>query len=249
MQKILIALSTFNRKNITKLCLENLKQIVDKDKKSKLVIYDDASTNYGDEFLKQYSDNVLRFRVSGGVERSRARAFRDFIYIYKDFDLFYMTDNDTIHDPDFLDILRKLYESSSKKFDKKLPIGLYNSKFHNNPKNVIYENNILSVRKTCPGVSQCFDREMINKMLVFINKNPVYETLYGFDYHWPASLNVPFLQTQTSYLEHFARDKKEKGLHSTHTINDPRADFERDRAIHPTSYLKKIREKIIKKIL
>ena len=249
MQKILIALSTFNRKNITKLCLENLKQIVDKDKKSKLVIYDDASTNYGDEFLKQYSDNVLRFRVSGGIERSRARAFRDFIYIYKDFDLFYMTDNDTIHDPNFLEILRKLYESSSKKFDKKLPIGLYNSKFHNNPKNVIYENNILSVRKTCPGVSQCFDREMINKMLTFINKNPVYETLYGFDYHWPASLNVPFLQTQTSYLEHFARDKKEKGLHSTHTINDPRADFERDRAIHPTSYLKKIREKIIKKIL
>jgi hypothetical protein len=249
MQKILIALSTFNRKNITKLCLENLKQIVDKDKKSKLVIYDDASTNYGDEFLKQYSDNVLRFRVSGGIERSRARAFRDFIYIYKDFDLFYMTDNDTIHDPDFLEILRKLYESSSKKFDKKLPIGLYNSKFHNNPKNVIYENNILSVRKTCPGVSQCFDREMINKMLTFINKNPVYETLYGFDYHWPASLNVPFLQTQISYLEHFARDKKEKGLHSTHTINDPRADFERDRAIHPTSYLKKIREKIIKKIL
>ena len=249
MQKILIALSTFNRKNITKLCLENLKQIVDKDKKSKLVIYDDASTNYGDEFLKQYSDNVLRFRVSGGIERSRARAFRDFVYIYKDFDLFYMTDNDTIHDPDFLEILRKLYESSSKKFDKKLPIGLYNSKFHNNPKNVIYENNILSVRKTCPGVSQCFDREMINKMLTFINKNPVYETLYGFDYHWPASLNVPFLQTQISYLEHFARDKKEKGLHSTHTINDPRADFERDRAIHPTSYLKKIREKIIKKIL
>ena len=45
-----------------------------------------------------------------------------------------MTDNDTIHDPDFLDILRKLYESSSKKFDKKLPIGLYNSKFHNNRK-------------------------------------------------------------------------------------------------------------------
>ena len=249
MQKILIALSTFNRKNITKLCLENLKQIVDKDKKSKLVIYDDASTNYGDEFLKQYSDNVLRFRVSGGIERSRVRAFRDFVYIYKDFDLFYMTDNDTIHDPDFLEILRKLYESSSKKFDKKLPIGLYNSKFHNNPKNVIYENSILSVRKTCPGVSQCFDREMINKMLVFINENPVYETLYGFDYHWPASLNVPFLQTQISYLEHFARDKKEKGLHSTHTINDQRADFERDRAIHPTSYLKKIREKIIKKIL
>ena len=53
MQKILIALTTFNRKNIRKLCLENFIQIVDKDKKSKLVIYDDASTNYGDDFLKQ----------------------------------------------------------------------------------------------------------------------------------------------------------------------------------------------------
>ena len=55
MLKIFIALSTFNRKNITKLCLENLKNIVDKDGNSKLVIYDDASTNYGEDFLKQYS--------------------------------------------------------------------------------------------------------------------------------------------------------------------------------------------------
>ena len=45
-----------------------------------------------------------------------------------------MTDNDTIHDPNFLDVLRNIYNTSSKKFDKKLPIGLYNSKFHNNPK-------------------------------------------------------------------------------------------------------------------
>ena len=118
MLKILIALSTFNRKNITKLCLENLKNIVNKDGNSKLVIYDDASTNYGVEFLKQYSNDVLRFRTSGGVERSRARSFRDFIFVYKDFDLFYMTDNDTIHDPKFLEILRNLYKSSSENLTK-----------------------------------------------------------------------------------------------------------------------------------
>ena len=90
---------------------------------------------------------------------------------------------------------------------------------------------------------------MVEKMLNFINENPIYETLYGFDYHWPASLNLPFLQTQTSYLEHFARDKNEKGLHSTYSIDDPRSDFERDRALAPTTYLQKIREKIIEKIL
>ena len=82
-----------------------------------------------------------------------------------------------------------------------------------------------------------FKPQIVKRMLDFINKNPTYETLYGFDYHWPASLNVPFLQTRTSYLEHFARDKEEKGLHSTYTIDDPKSDFDRDRAILPTSYL------------
>ena len=50
MSKIFVALSTFNRKNITKLCLENLKNIIEKDGNSILAIYDDASTNYGEDF-------------------------------------------------------------------------------------------------------------------------------------------------------------------------------------------------------
>ena len=129
-----------------------------------------------------------------------------------------MTDNDTIHDPKFLEVLRELYQYFFRRnLNKNFRLGLYNSKFHNDPKNIVFENSILSVRKTCPGVSQCFDREMIRRMLDFINENPTYETLYGFDYSLASiSLNVPFLQTQTSYLEHFARDKDEKGLHSTY---------------------------------
>ena len=59
-------------------------------------------------FLKLFQ-NVLRFRITGGIERSRARSMRDFEYIYNEFDLFYMTDNDTIHDPEFLNILRSIY--------------------------------------------------------------------------------------------------------------------------------------------
>ena len=97
---------------------------------SELFIYDDASSTYDEKFLSKFSNNVLRFRVTGGIERSRARSIRDFEYIYKDFDLFYMTDNDTIHDPKFLDILRAIYNSSSDKIENKLPIGLYNSVFH-----------------------------------------------------------------------------------------------------------------------
>ena len=120
MKKVFIALSTYNRKKITTLCLENLKKIVDKDSHSKIAIYDDASTSYDEKFLKNYSDVVLRFSRNGGIERSRARSFRDFEYIYKEYDLFYMTDNDTIHDPDFLKILREIYDRSSKDSKNKL---------------------------------------------------------------------------------------------------------------------------------
>ena len=248
MLKIFIALSTFNRKTVTSLCLENLKKSVEKDNYSLLSIYDDASTSYDIEYLKKFSDNVLRFPKNGGIERSRARSVRDFIYIYENYDLFYMTDNDTIHDPNFLNILRTIYQSSSSGFEKKLPIGLFNSVFHTQPKNILHENEMISLRHTCPGVSQCFNRNMVEKIVKFIDKNPIYETLYGFDYYWPACLNLPFIQTKTSYLEHFARDKLEKGLHSS-LSNDPMVDFDRDRALSPTPYLKKIRKKIIKKIL
>ena len=81
--------------------------IIKKDGSTKLAIYDDASTSYDEDFLNQYSKDVLRFRITGGIERSRARSFRDFLYIHTDYDLFYMTDNDTIHDPNFLNTLRK----------------------------------------------------------------------------------------------------------------------------------------------
>ena len=56
MTKILVALSTFNRKVVTELCLNNLKEILDDD--IKLVIYDDASTTYDRKFLLNYTKGV-----------------------------------------------------------------------------------------------------------------------------------------------------------------------------------------------
>ena len=249
MTKIIIALATFNRKKVTELCLANLKEILNTDTDSRLVIYDDASSIYDESFLKKYSNDVLRFRITGGIERSRARAFRDFEHIYLDYDLLYITDNDTIHDPYFLNILRDLYTVSSVTYEKPLPIGLFNSVFHSQNENIIKDEGETSLRKTCPGVSQCYDRKMVKTILDFLNKNPIYETAYGFDYFWPAQLRTPFLQTNISYLEHFARDKYEVGIHSTNNKKNPKEDFERDRALNPTKYLSDIREQIIETIL
>jgi glycosyltransferase involved in cell wall biosynthesis len=83
--KILIALATYNRPVITHLCLQNL-QLVRSDE-VKLVVYDDASTAYSKETLLEFSDDVIRFERNGGIERSRAKAIRDFVYRYTDCDL------------------------------------------------------------------------------------------------------------------------------------------------------------------
>ena len=248
MDNILIALATYNRKNLTKICLENISKILDKN--SALIIYDDGSDEYNENFLKKFSSNVLRFRVKGGIERSRARCFRDFLYIHKKFDLLYITDNDVIHDPNFLNRIREL-NSISKTLDKKLPFGLFNSIFHNKAGNVLEQHKEYSLRKTCPGVSQCYDRNMVKIMVDFLNHNPIFETVYGFDYYWPAQLGVPFIQSEVSYLEHFARDRHQPGIHSGFSKKraDIMKDFEKDRALNPTNYLKEIRNQTINLIM
>ena len=248
MKKILVALATFNRKNITKLCLENIKSCLDNN--SSLIIYDDGSDEYNENFLRKFTKNCIRFRIRGGIERSRARSFRDFFYILKDFDLLYITDNDVIHDPQFLEQIRYFY-SISEKSENIMPIGLFNSVFHSGKENQVGEHNKFFIRKTCPGVSQCYDRQMVEKIVNFLNHNPMFETMYGFDYHWPAQLGVPFIQSKISYLEHFARDRHQPGIHSGFSEEKEKIieDFDRDRALYPTDFLKKTRDQIIKQIM
>ena len=91
MLKIFIALSTYNRKKITSLCLENLKNIIDNDGSALLSIYDDASTTYDEKLLKKYSENVLRF-----IEKYNFKFKFDIIFLdppYKDKEFLSIFDN------------------------------------------------------------------------------------------------------------------------------------------------------------
>ena len=92
---------------------------------------------------------------------------------------------------------------------------------------------------------------MVEKIVNFLNHNPTFETMYGFDYHWPAQLGVPFIQSKISYLEHFARDRHQPGIHSGFSEEKKKIieDFDRDRALCPTDFLKKSRDQIIKQIM
>jgi hypothetical protein len=233
--KTLIAVATWNRPNVTRLCLENLQEV--RGSNVAVMVYDDASSAYDARFLDPYCDGLLRFRLHGGIERSRARAFRDFVHRYSDFDILYLTDNDTIHDPVFINILSELF-AEQKQYPFAHPVGLFRSVFHENAIEQQFDNFVVS--KTCPGVSQAYNREMAEQIVRLLDTNPVMETIYGWDYYWPMALDRHFLITPYSYLEHLSRDINEGGLHSKLSGNTASAllsDFSRDCAQNKTKAL------------
>jgi hypothetical protein len=245
--KTLIAIATWNRPNLTKLCLENLQEV--RGLNAAVMIYDDCSSAYDASFLDPYCDGLLRFRMHGGIERSRARAFRDFVHRYSEFDILYLTDNDTIHDPIFVDVLSELF-AEQEAYPFAHPVGLFRSVFHENAIEQCFNKFVVS--KTCPGVSQAYNREMAKKIVHLLDTNPVLETVYGWDYHWPAVLERPFLITANSHVEHFGRELTEGGIHckaNSVSEEDFRADLDRDQAVEPTEYLKEIRAELVEKLL
>ena len=245
--KILIAVATWNRPNVTKICLENLQEV--RGPNVGLMIYDDASSAYDPSFLDPYCDGLLRFRLHGGVERSRARAFRDFLHRYSEFDVLYLTDNDTIHDPAFIHVLNDFF-IEQESYSSAHPIGLFRSVFHERAIEQQFDEFVVS--KTCPGVSQAYNREMAEKIVQLLDTNPVMETVYGWDYHWPATLGRSFLISSNSYVQHLARDVNEGGLHSKFTGTSREAfmrDFERDKSLYPTQTLTKLTEQCLQKLI
>jgi len=248
--KILIALSTYNRPIITQLCLENLQAV--RSDKTKLIVYDDASTAYDKNFLLKYADEVVRFEQNIRIGHSRGRAIRDFVSKYLDYDLIYFTDNDTIHDPSFIDIIETIMDSQ-KNYPEPRPLGLFHSKFQYNDQNVISETDQFVFQKIMPGVSHGYTREMAEIIVNALTSNPKLEfpPWFEWDYLYPSILNRPYILPKKSYLEHFARDRYEGGLHSTYSGLGPEAmaDFDKDRALNPTDFLVNIRDSIINKIL
>jgi glycosyltransferase involved in cell wall biosynthesis len=244
--KILIALSTYNRPVITELCLQNLQAI--RSETVKLFIYDDCSTAYNYQYLEKYADKVIRFSPNVGIELSRATAIRDFVFKHTEFDLIYFTDNDAIHDPEFINIIKgiRYLQNNNQQF---LPFSLFNSVYHK--QGIIKETEGYYIQQTIPGISQGYTRALAKTIVEKLNTTPKLDRQYGWDYIYTQILNLPCLVPKQSYVEHFARDMFEAGMHAKNSGTGVLGlqDFERDRALNPTEYLVNIRPAIINKIL
>ena len=184
-----------------------------------LWIYDDHSTEYPLDFLQAVAPQAT---VKQPPKKLGIEKLRPLIHneaTAAGFKFIYHVDNDAYHDPNWRTELYKLYQ--------KAPglLGLYNSNLHQ-----VYTLSDIGdylVRKHCPGISFFYELAAIN------------DTTKGSGLSWDMKFGSQFPSahvTKTSFVEHLGAG----GIHNT--------DFNRDRAINPTDWLKIERERIIKQL-
>ena len=243
--KILICVSVYNRKKITELVLENINKY---KKDATLWVYNDWSTEYDNDFLEPLCDKVIKLPPSNkivvknesnkngmGITHMRWYQFREFLK-QDEYNYIYFTDSDALHDPDFIDRLKVLHSKYKLKNNEKMPLSLYNTPWHSQSNNLLKEGSDVYMRKTAPGISQLYSKDMVQKLVDNLNKLDK-DPIYAWDYFFTETIKIPFLTSKVSYVEHFGATKD-----SMHT---PEGQWDRDRAINPSPYLKDIRDNII----
>lgn len=219
-RKVLILVSTYNRPEVTRICLENL---CGTKNTAALWVYDDCSPDYGAEFLRgaaPCAEKIFKCDKNLGIDRLRYKMHLD--ALASPYQFVYHTDNDAFHDPFWL---HRLYEISQVYNGA---IGLYNSIFH-----VGRERAGLILSPSCPGVSFFYDKGLLDRAQVeACLENPPKNS---WDYVMGGMLGEIAI-SQQSYVEHFGAG----GIHNN--------DFERDRAMNPTPYLRKMRPHILAEI-
>jgi len=223
---LLIVVTTHNRAKITALSLENL----DKTKRQAgLWVLDDHSTEYDLDFLRVAAPTAER------IERREKKLGIDYQRFHCQLEAFqtrykyiYHTDNDAIHDPDWITRLYQIHNAY-----KNAPICLYNTVFHIRNTISVGEALAIATRKFCPGISFFYPQAMLEPKADQIKQLLEAPLRTNWDFYFGHFLNSPTVTSLMSYVEHFGAG----GIHNN--------DYDRDRAYSPTPYLFLQRQKII----
>jgi tetratricopeptide (TPR) repeat protein len=222
---ILVVVNAFNRKRITKLSLAQTKRY--KNPRCRIQVYNDHSTEYDNSFLLHYADEVIQLPEKTDIAHLRWHQLRTFLE--SDHDFLYLTDNDVIHDPQYIPALEALYGIGN----GELPVTLYNGIFTMQPRMILDYGNGIMLKTTAPGCSMFYDRRMVEKIIAMSDKCDKTLDYLPWDNKAVAFLGLPWITPETSYLEHYGAG----GISNT--------NYERDRAINPTEYLMARREAIL----
>lgn len=230
MSRILICVPCHNRRRIVEQCVPTVVAgMADVDE---LVLYNDGSTEYDDEFLMGLgADIVVSCPESIGIEKQRRNHFNDFSR-FKATHL-YLTDSDALHDPHWRTELLRLQDAAGGR-----PVCGYNTKAHSGMAgNTIHDDGRSEIifRRFAPGISYLLTAAHVQRVIECIAHMP--DPLH-WDWTVPMLLGHMMATSRTSYVDHIGHG----GLHHP---KDAGYD-DGDRASNPTQFLIQKRAQVVK---
>ena len=216
MKKIMLAMATYNRKEVlerTIVSLTQVKNIEDVD----IFIFDDCSTEYTKEDLKK----MIPFAKQIVVRENNLRADRNMYQIHQDYinsnyDILLQVDSDVIFHKNFIEIIKSILSTQTK-----YPVfSLYNSSNHPfvENRNPLEINKIIFKEKhSIGGICVLFtDKNILKNILENIPKE---RKSFAYDWYWSHKLQekgTPVMVSEQSFLQHIGvegqNNKEIKGI-------------------------------------
>ncbi|MBQ8535016.1 MAG: glycosyltransferase family 2 protein [Bacilli bacterium] len=196
--KIMIAITTYNRKDIIDLTSKSLSEIIGLNYDD-VYIFDDCSTEFNISYLKKKypGAHVLKSKNNLGADKNIERAYNYFLK--SSYDYFFNADSDILFSKNIL----KKVNSIINKFDKNEPIlfSVFNTLNH---KVLSDLKNEFVIKKDVGACGCIFNKDSIK---LFINKLPSHydDTNWAVDYTFCSiynNLGYKIYVTRNSLIQH-----------------------------------------------
>ena len=216
MKKIMLAMATYNRKEVlerTIVSLTQVKNIEDVD----IFIFDDCSTEYTKEDLKK----MIPFAKQIVVRENNLRADRNMYQIHQDYinsnyDILLQVDSDVIFHKNFIEIIKSILSTQTK-----YPVfSLYNSSNHpfvEKGKSLEINKVAFKEKHSIGGICVLFTDKNILKNI--LDNIPKVRKSFAYDWYWSHKLQekgTPVMVSEQSFLQHIGvegqNNKEIKGI-------------------------------------
>lgn len=192
--KITLAVATHNRKHLLEKMIQSL-YLTDIGNNINIRIYDDASTDFDEDFLRKAFHNSKTITINPvnlGPSKNMHRIFTDFLA--HDDDILILTDSDLIFNREWLAVVERIIDHTDGM------MSLYNSVLHTGILEKFQIGNINMLNKrTIGGAGAVFKKNIIKKILSELPPSNTY------DWDWSEYLvksGIRLLVTERSYVQH-----------------------------------------------
>lgn len=228
--RIYIPIPVHNRRRIVEQCIPTIYGT--KLSCDTLEIWNDASTEFDNQFLSRFADTIEMTQIQRGIEAQRRAHFIKFWNMRHTFSHIYMTDSDAPHDPNWRSQALGLQRTHNG-----LPVCLYDTKAHSKLQGNTVEDDPTKdyiVRRVMPGISYLLTVAHVERIMAHI------QHLQDWDWFVPSILGHRCIISRTSHCDHI-------GLGGLHHPSEAGLD-DGDRAENPTAWLKAKRAEIVEEL-